>query len=106
MAASAFVYKLLPVARGTLCRTLACPTRTAVRAFSCTACRSQLQRVKGTGALTGKVDRFGGVTVNLKDSGLPEDVSESSFSGLLKGECRRQDRSEGEQQVIDPLYEG
>uniref|UniRef100_A0A674NMF0 Uncharacterized protein n=1 Tax=Takifugu rubripes TaxID=31033 RepID=A0A674NMF0_TAKRU len=36
-------------------------------------------------ALTGKVDRFGGVTVNLGRIGLPTDISESSFSRLLQG---------------------
>ncbi|XP_034546236.1 nucleoside diphosphate-linked moiety X motif 6 [Notolabrus celidotus] len=60
------------------------PARAAVRAFSCTAARSQLHSVKGTGALTGKVDRFGGVTVNLGELGLPADISEKSFSTLLQ----------------------
>ncbi|XP_044218971.1 nucleoside diphosphate-linked moiety X motif 6 [Thunnus albacares] len=84
MAASAFVYKLLPLVRGKCCRKPVCPARTTVRVFSCTAGRSQLHQVKGSGALTGKVDRFGGVTVNLADPGLPADISESSFSRLLK----------------------
>ncbi|KAM7389047.1 hypothetical protein PAMP_023045 [Pampus punctatissimus] len=84
MAASAFVYKLLPPVTGRFCRKPACPAQSAVRAFSCAAGRSQLRQVKGSGALTGTVDRFGGVTVNLVDTGLPADISEGAFSGLLK----------------------
>lgn len=61
------------------------PSRAALRAFSRAACCSQLHRAEGTRVLTGKVDRFGGVTVNLADSDLPADISESSFSDLLKG---------------------
>lgn len=81
MAASrAFTFGLLPLARGRFS-----PARSAVRAFSCAAARSQLHRADGTSALTGKVDRFGGVTVNLGDIGLPADISESSFSRLLRG---------------------
>ncbi|XP_074530548.1 nucleoside diphosphate-linked moiety X motif 6 [Halichoeres trimaculatus] len=56
----------------------------AVRAFSRFAARSQLHSVEGTGALTGKMDRFGGVTVNLDEIGLPADISEGSFSSLLQ----------------------
>ncbi|XP_041845726.1 nucleoside diphosphate-linked moiety X motif 6 isoform X2 [Melanotaenia boesemani] len=44
----------------------------------------QLQKAEGTSALTGKVDRFGGVTVNLGEIGLPADISENSFSRLLQ----------------------
>ncbi|XP_069025524.1 nucleoside diphosphate-linked moiety X motif 6 [Embiotoca jacksoni] len=74
MAGRAFVSRLLPLVRGRF-----------RPAFSCTATRSQPERARGTGsALTGKVDRFGGVTVNLADAGLPADVSESSFSKLLR----------------------
>uniref|UniRef100_A0A673A5D5 Uncharacterized protein n=1 Tax=Sphaeramia orbicularis TaxID=375764 RepID=A0A673A5D5_9TELE len=61
--------------------------RKTVRAFSCAAARSQLHRTEGAGVLSGKVDRFGGVTVNLADLGLPADISESSFSRLLQGLC-------------------
>lgn len=85
MAARGFVCGLLPLMRGRFCSRTSCPARLAVRAFSCTANRSQLHRVEGTGALTGKVDRFGGVTVNLDDVGLPADISESLFSRLLQG---------------------
>ncbi|XP_018558543.1 nucleoside diphosphate-linked moiety X motif 6 isoform X1 [Lates calcarifer] len=84
MAARGFVCGLLPLMRGRFCSRTSCPARLAVRAFSCTANRSQLHRVEGTGALTGKVDRFGGVTVNLDDVGLPADISESLFSRLLQ----------------------
>lgn len=60
--------------------------RAAVRTVSLSAARAQLHSVEGTGALTGKVDRFGGVTVNLGEIGLPADISEGSFSSLLQGE--------------------
>ncbi|KAM9849635.1 nucleoside diphosphate-linked moiety X motif 6 [Aulostomus maculatus] len=94
MAASAFAYKLSPVAVRRFCRSPFGPASCAVRVFSCTAGRSQLHQVTGTGALTGKVDRFGGVTVNLADVGLPGDISESAFSGLLKDSVAHW-RSEG-----------
>ncbi|TDH07348.1 hypothetical protein EPR50_G00105120 [Perca flavescens] len=91
MAACAFALKLLPlVVTGRFCSSRASyPARSAVRAFSRTVTRSQLHRVEGTGALTGKVDRFGGVTVNLADIGLPADISESSFSRLLQDSLAR-----------------
>ncbi|XP_023128358.1 nucleoside diphosphate-linked moiety X motif 6 [Amphiprion ocellaris] len=86
MAGCAFTSRLSPLVRGSFCGKVCCPAgRTAaVRAFSRAVTCTQLQRVQGTGALTGKVDRFGGVTVNLADTGLPADISESSFSGLLR----------------------
>ncbi|XP_022615591.1 nucleoside diphosphate-linked moiety X motif 6 [Seriola dumerili] len=85
MAASGFVYKLIPLVRGRLRGRTSCPARIPVRAFSCTASRSQLHSVEGTGGpLAGKVDRFGGVTVNLADIGLPADISECLFSTLLQ----------------------
>ncbi|XP_047196450.1 nucleoside diphosphate-linked moiety X motif 6 [Hippoglossus stenolepis] len=70
------------------CRTSGA-TRTAVRAFSrpAPAGGSLPHRAEGTGAvtaLTGAVDRFGGVTVQLSDAGLPADISESVFSDLLR----------------------
>ncbi|XP_070692893.1 nucleoside diphosphate-linked moiety X motif 6 [Pempheris klunzingeri] len=79
MAACAFAVRLLPLLRGRFC-----PAPSAVRAFSCTGTRSQLHSEKGTSPLTGRVDRFGGVTVNLADISLPADISESSFSRLLQ----------------------
>ncbi|XP_031722782.1 nucleoside diphosphate-linked moiety X motif 6 [Anarrhichthys ocellatus] len=94
MAACAFALKLLPLVGGRFCCRASCPARSPVRAFSCAAARSQLQKVTGTGALTGKGDRFGGVTVNLADIGLPVDISESSFSGLLQ-ESLAQWKAEG-----------
>ncbi|XP_054454010.1 nucleoside diphosphate-linked moiety X motif 6 [Anoplopoma fimbria] len=54
------------------------------RTFSCTAARSQLHRAPGCGALMGRVDRFGGVTVDLADGSLPGDISERSFSRVLQ----------------------
>uniref|UniRef100_A0A3B5ANG6 Nucleoside diphosphate-linked moiety X motif 6 n=1 Tax=Stegastes partitus TaxID=144197 RepID=A0A3B5ANG6_9TELE len=83
MAGCAFASRLSPLVRGSFCSKVCCPARTAARAFSRAVTCPQLQRVQGSGALTGKVDRFGGVTVNLADTGLPADVSESSFSALL-----------------------
>ncbi|XP_033488715.1 nucleoside diphosphate-linked moiety X motif 6 [Epinephelus lanceolatus] len=85
MAACAVASRLLPLVRGTICCRASRPARPAVRAVSCTAARSQLHRVDGSsGGLPGKVDRFGGVTVNLAEVGLPVDISESSFSRLLQ----------------------
>lgn len=59
----------------------------AVRLFTCSASRLQLRNEHGTNAhvLTGKVDRFGGVTVNIGDSDFPSDISEGVFSNLLRG---------------------
>ncbi|XP_076595148.1 nucleoside diphosphate-linked moiety X motif 6 [Chaetodon auriga] len=79
MAASAFVFKLSPLVRARLCG-----KAVAARTFRCTAARPQLHRAEGSRALTGRVDRFGGVTVNLAEIGLPADISESSFSKLLQ----------------------
>nr|XP_057908899.1 nucleoside diphosphate-linked moiety X motif 6 [Doryrhamphus excisus] len=85
MAASLLLYKLLPVFRAELRRK--CP----YRAFSSTIAVSQLHREEGTAPafLTGKVDRFGGVTVDLAAVGVPEDISESSFSAVLKESLAR-----------------
>uniref|UniRef100_A0A3B5QWT2 Nucleoside diphosphate-linked moiety X motif 6 n=1 Tax=Xiphophorus maculatus TaxID=8083 RepID=A0A3B5QWT2_XIPMA len=77
MTAYAFLSRLSPLLRGRFgCK---------VRAISCTVTCSQLHKVEGPGGLTGKVDRFGGVTVNLAEVGLPVDISEDAFSRLLKG---------------------
>ncbi|XP_061542726.1 nucleoside diphosphate-linked moiety X motif 6 [Phycodurus eques] len=54
-----------------LCRKWCCS-----RAFTCRAAVNQR-------ALPGKVDRFGGVTVDLADVDLPEDISETAFGSLL-----------------------
>ncbi|XP_072291113.1 nucleoside diphosphate-linked moiety X motif 6 [Eucyclogobius newberryi] len=59
------------------------PSRKCVRAFSCSVFRSQLQKAEGSSALAASVDRFGGVTVDLADSTVPEDISETVFGGLL-----------------------
>lgn len=71
---AAFASRLFPAAIGRFCG-----ARSPARALSRTP------KVTGTGALTGQGDRFGGVTVDLADTGLPEDVSESSFGRLLQG---------------------
>ncbi|XP_056295845.1 nucleoside diphosphate-linked moiety X motif 6 [Pseudoliparis swirei] len=59
-----------------------CPARSAARAFSCGAA-ARSQKPGTGGALPGRVDRFGGVTVNLADVRLPADISEAAFSRLL-----------------------
>ncbi|XP_034038062.1 nucleoside diphosphate-linked moiety X motif 6 [Thalassophryne amazonica] len=46
--------------------------------------RTRVHRAFGAGVLRGNTDRFGGVTVNVADAGLPEDINESSFSSLLQ----------------------
>jgi len=61
-----------------------CPARSAARAFSCGAA-ARSQKPGTGGALPGRVDRFGGVTVNLADVRLPADISEAAFSRLLHG---------------------
>ncbi|XP_020358106.1 nucleoside diphosphate-linked moiety X motif 6 [Oncorhynchus kisutch] len=68
----------------------------AVRAFTCSASLLQLQNEHGTNVhvLTGKVDRFGGVTVNLGDSDFPSDIREGLFSSLLR-DSLAQWRTEG-----------
>nr|XP_040029585.1 nucleoside diphosphate-linked moiety X motif 6 [Gasterosteus aculeatus aculeatus] len=71
---AAFASRLFPAAMGRFCG-----ARSPARALSRTP------KVTGTGALAGQGDRFGGVTVDLADTGLPEDVSESSFGRLLQG---------------------
>lgn len=82
MATCVFLSKLLPLVRISQASGSA---RTNVRVLSRTASRSQLHGVEGSTVLTGEEDRFGGVTVNLSDTALPEDISESAFSRLLQG---------------------
>ncbi|KAM9376501.1 nucleoside diphosphate-linked moiety X motif 6 [Pholidichthys leucotaenia] len=86
MSGCTFISWFLPLlARGRVW----CPSRAPVRTCS------QLQRVHGTRVLAGRVDRFGGVTVDLSDpSGLPEDAGEGFFSGLLR-DSLAQWKSEG-----------
>ncbi|KAF7653631.1 hypothetical protein LDENG_00080650 [Lucifuga dentata] len=98
MAACAFGFKLLFLVRNRLCSKAVCPAHAALRAFSCASRRFQLHRAEGTRVLTGKVDRFGGVTVNLAGTDLPADISESSFSGLL-GDSLAQWKAEGKAAV-------
>lgn len=80
MAACASTSRLLRSVRRRLCR-----GASGLRAFSfaAAAARFQLHREDGAARLTGTVDRFGGVTVNLGEMGLPSDISEGSFSRLL-----------------------
>lgn len=87
MAACNLSRRFLPLLTGRLCSRTSGPARSVVRAFTSAAVRSQLHRVNGTDLLTGRVDRFGGVTVNLAETGLPTDISEGSFSALLRGRC-------------------
>lgn len=81
MAVCAFTSRLLRSVGRRLCR-----GASGLRVFSCAAAaaRFQLQREDGQAPLKGQVDRFGGVTVNLGEIGLPSDISEGSFSRLLQ----------------------
>lgn len=81
MAACAFATRLLGSVRGRVSSSRA----PSLRGVSCIAARFQLHRGDGAAALVGEPDRFGGVTVNLGRIGLPDDISESSFSRLLQG---------------------
>ncbi|XP_053734618.1 nucleoside diphosphate-linked moiety X motif 6 [Synchiropus splendidus] len=92
MAAASVVSKLVSAMSGRLCKT--CPGLAAVRSFCGTAGRLQLPGAEGVAGLTGKVDRFGGVTVNLAETGFTADLCESAFSGLLKDSLARW-KSEG-----------
>ena len=81
--------KLLPLIRSNLSNKTICLAHTVpistVRTFKCVPRLLQLQSEQGSNVLSGKVDRFGGVTVNLGDSGFPSDINESVFSNLLQG---------------------
>lgn len=85
MANCVFLSKLSPLVTRRLREQACCAARTNVRALSRTASRSQLHSVEGSTVFTGQEDRFGGVTVNLSDTGLPQDISESAFSRILQG---------------------
>ncbi|XP_046875805.1 nucleoside diphosphate-linked moiety X motif 6 [Hypomesus transpacificus] len=80
--------KLLPLIRSNLSNKTICLAHTVpistVRTFKCVPRLLQLQSEQGSNVLSGKVDRFGGVTVNLGDSGFPSDINESVFSNLLQ----------------------
>ncbi|XP_061582474.1 LOW QUALITY PROTEIN: nucleoside diphosphate-linked moiety X motif 6 [Cololabis saira] len=87
---SVLTSRLCPLLRAQL-GLYAAPGRAAARGFSCSVSCPQL-RAAGTGkpgSLTGKLDRFGGVTVNLDELGLPPDISETSFSALLRESLER-----------------
>ncbi|XP_051916300.1 nucleoside diphosphate-linked moiety X motif 6 [Hippocampus zosterae] len=64
------------------------------RAFTCQAAVNQLRWERGATALAGRVDRFGGITVDLADVGLPENISEAAFADLLTDSLARW-KSEG-----------
>lgn len=87
MSACAFTSRLL-----TSVRRRVCGGASALRAFSAAsaAARLQLHREDGASGLTGTVDRFGGVTVDLGEVGLPADISEAAFSRLLQGGTREE----------------
>ncbi|XP_061833268.1 nucleoside diphosphate-linked moiety X motif 6 [Nerophis lumbriciformis] len=74
MAARSLLYDLLPALR----------RRCPYRAFF----RRSHREGPAPASLTGKVDRFGGVTVDLATC-LPEDIAESCFSAILKGSVAR-----------------
>ncbi|XP_023651708.1 nucleoside diphosphate-linked moiety X motif 6 isoform X1 [Paramormyrops kingsleyae] len=60
------------------------------RSFSCYASNCQLQGTNSNNhVLPGKVDRFGGVTVDLSDRHFPPDVTESAFHVLLQDSLRQ-----------------
>ncbi|KAI3351431.1 hypothetical protein L3Q82_020287 [Scortum barcoo] len=80
MSGCASASRLLQAVRGRIG-----PARSAGRGLTCTAARPELHRAEGSSCLTGKVDRFGGVTVDLSRGGVPADISEGSFSSLLQG---------------------
>ncbi|CAG5988808.1 unnamed protein product [Menidia menidia] len=61
----------------------------AARALSVSLTCPQQHEAEVGGVLPGKVDRFGGVTVDLAEAGLPADISESSFSKLLEDSLSR-----------------
>lgn len=78
MAACALTTRLFPSVR----RRLGGGAASALRVFSGVA----------AAALGGEVDRFGGVTVDLGRIGLHSDISEGSFSRLLQGGGRTNDK--------------
>lgn len=85
MTSCVFVSRLSLLLSGRLCRKVSCAqtaARTSALTFSSAVTGSQRHTSRG---LTGKVDRFGGVTVDLAQVGLPEDISEEDFSRLLQG---------------------
>ncbi|XP_017272889.1 nucleoside diphosphate-linked moiety X motif 6 [Kryptolebias marmoratus] len=67
--------------------------QTGARSFS-----RAVTGVTGGSGLTGDVDRFGGVTVDLARVGLPGDISEDAFGRILQGSLARW-KSEGKQAV-------
>uniref|UniRef100_A0A1A7WLB7 Nucleoside diphosphate-linked moiety X motif 6 n=2 Tax=Iconisemion striatum TaxID=60296 RepID=A0A1A7WLB7_9TELE len=83
MAGCVFLSRLSPLIRGRLCKVSSC-ARTRIRMLWCAVSCSQLHKVGGNSSLAGKVDRFGGVTVDLAEVGLPVDIGEDAFSRLLR----------------------
>ncbi|XP_033829829.1 nucleoside diphosphate-linked moiety X motif 6 [Periophthalmus magnuspinnatus] len=83
MSALVRTFRFVTLFRRTFRGGAACPTRKSVRAVSCSVTCLQQQKAEGSSGLVGKVDRFGGVTVDLGDSSVAEDISENAFSRLL-----------------------
>uniref|UniRef100_A0A8C6KND3 Nucleoside diphosphate-linked moiety X motif 6 n=1 Tax=Nothobranchius furzeri TaxID=105023 RepID=A0A8C6KND3_NOTFU len=85
MAGCVFLSRLSSLIRGQVCCKVSSCAQTRVRRLWCALSCSQLHKVGGNSGLAGKVDRFGGVTVDLAEVGLPADISEDAFSRLLRG---------------------
>uniref|UniRef100_A0A1A8RV72 Nucleoside diphosphate-linked moiety X motif 6 n=3 Tax=Nothobranchius TaxID=28779 RepID=A0A1A8RV72_9TELE len=83
MAGCVFLSRLSSL-RGRVCCKVSSCAQTRVRRLWCAFSCSQLHKVGGNSGLAGKVDRFGGVTVDLAEVGLPADISEDAFSRLLR----------------------
>ncbi|KAF7228661.1 nucleoside diphosphate-linked moiety X motif 6 isoform X1 [Nothobranchius furzeri] len=84
MAGCVFLSRLSSLIRGQVCCKVSSCAQTRVRRLWCALSCSQLHKVGGNSGLAGKVDRFGGVTVDLAEVGLPADISEDAFSRLLR----------------------
>ena len=77
--------RLLSALSRRLCRGRG-PAAPPGRALRLSAGRLQPAGGRGGDALAGRVDRFGGVSVDLADSRLPPSISEEGFSRLLRGQ--------------------
>ncbi|XP_029021742.1 nucleoside diphosphate-linked moiety X motif 6 [Betta splendens] len=89
MATGGFLSRFLQLGRGRFGKGAPRAALLTVRVLSRAASRSQLHGTERSRVLTGKEDRFGGVTVDLSETGLAQDVSESEFSEILRESVAR-----------------
>ncbi|KAJ8015515.1 hypothetical protein DPEC_G00026930 [Dallia pectoralis] len=97
---ASLAHKLQPLLRNAIANKNPVAHTPYFRAFTWSISRVQRRTTQGTHdhVLIGEVDRFGGVTVNLREGDFTSDISEGLFSNLLR-DALAQWRTEGQTAV-------